>query len=161
MLMAGYTDLKERRIPNIITLPFLLIGLLFNLIAGQYKTTLIGFSIALVLGVIMWLLGGMGGGDVKLMAGIGAWLGVMAYFNILFMASIIGVIWAGIDALKASKLNERILEIIVKYKVHGPLRINNIVRKQEGKGITIAFGTCLCIATLIYFITGGVYYKPY
>ena len=151
--------MKERKITNKITIPFLIAGLIVNLIIGNYILTLTGFAVAFVSGLIMWLLGGMGGGDVKLMAGIGAWLGTMAFFNILFMGSVIGAIWACINAIKEKRLQAKVAEIAVKMNLIKVLGVKEIVsQKEAAEANCIAFGTCLSIATIIYFITGGVYY---
>lgn len=156
MLIAGYKDLKTRTIPNIITLPFILIGLIVNLFIGEYRLTLLGFLVSFGLGFLLFLTGGMGGGDAKLMAGLGAWLGTLAFFNILFIASVIGVIIYMIWAIKNKIFKEKSIEIFSKLYLLKSTGSNLI--KYESKNNTVAFGTCLALATLIYFIAGGVYY---
>lgn len=159
LLICGYTDLKERRIPNIISIPFILIGIIINAFIGEYKLMLIGFGTAFIIGLISWILGGMGGGDFKLMVGIGTWLGTYPFVNILFMASIIGLIWATVCMIKRKILKEKATEIAIKAYHFNAIGLKNLFKKQENENsITIAFGTCLCIATLIFFGTGGIIY---
>ena len=50
-------------------------------------------------------------------------------------------------------------EIAVKMNLIKVLGVKEIVsQKEAAEANCIAFGTCLSIATIIYFITGGVYY---
>lgn len=72
---AVYWDLKLRKIPNKITVPAAFLGFLLFLLyeggkgAGQ---SALGFLLGLVIFVIPYGFGGMGAGDVKLMAAVGA-----------------------------------------------------------------------------------------
>ena len=71
-------DLGTRRIPNIVTLPITAIG--FGLAASGVGTVSLSASVGgLVLGLLLmlpgYLLGGTGGGDVKLLGALGSVLG--------------------------------------------------------------------------------------
>ena len=77
-VVAALWDLKTRRIPNLLTFGAALAALLVN--AYLSGLTGIGWSIAgWLVGVAFFFpffaLGGMGAGDVKLLAALGAWLG--------------------------------------------------------------------------------------
>src|SRR5690606_41597083 len=79
--IAVYTDLKARRIPDWLTLPTLATALLGRLamagISGPLGLLdgLLGLAVAFLAFFLLALGGGMGMGDVKLMAAIGAILG--------------------------------------------------------------------------------------
>jgi prepilin peptidase CpaA len=76
--MATRADVQSRKIPNVLTGPAFLLGILAHLVlAGRVGAgnALLG---AVVAGAILlpgWLMGYTGAGDVKLMAAVGAWLG--------------------------------------------------------------------------------------
>ena len=75
--VAADLDSRTRRIPNRLTAPALLAGLLAHAIAGGPSGLGHGALGALVAGGLLmpgWLLGFTGAGDVKLMAAVGAWL---------------------------------------------------------------------------------------
>lgn len=78
MVIAVAWDLRAWRIPNYVTFPAALAGIGFHVaVAGLagLKTSVLGLALGLGLLFIPFMLGGMGGGDVKLLAALGAWLG--------------------------------------------------------------------------------------
>lgn len=78
LLTAAFFDMKEKRIPNFLTFPVMLAGLILNIITNGLSGIIFsfyGFLIGLVIFFIPFILGGMGAGDVKLMAAIGVLMG--------------------------------------------------------------------------------------
>ena len=70
-----YTDAVQQRIYNVVTLPAIALGLLLNLaLAGVTGAKMSGLGAAVGFGALflLFMLGAMGGGDVKLMAAVGA-----------------------------------------------------------------------------------------
>ena len=78
LAVASFTDLRSRRIPNWLVLPFMVAGIAISgLLHGWHGIgqSAEGLAVAaMVLGALAWM-GGMGMGDVKLYAAIGAWIG--------------------------------------------------------------------------------------
>jgi prepilin peptidase CpaA len=77
-VVACVTDLRSRRIPNALTLSAALAGLLAHWIVQGPDGALFsasGWLVGLLVFLPFFLLRGMGGGDVKLLAALGAWLG--------------------------------------------------------------------------------------
>jgi len=77
-LLGAAFDVRSRRVPNFISLPGILLGLLLHLALGGWRQLALSAAAGLICGLVFfvfWIAGGMGAGDVKLMAGIGAWLG--------------------------------------------------------------------------------------
>ena len=76
--IACVTDLRTRRIPNVLTFGAALAGLLFQSAAGGIDglgQAAGGWLVGAVVFILPFALGGLGGGDVKLLAALGAWLG--------------------------------------------------------------------------------------
>src|SRR5213592_4142048 len=87
-ITLAFIDVCKYKIYNVFTYPLLLAGLVYHEAMGGLPDlsnsllgTLLGFSLLLP----FYALGGMGGGDVKLMAAVGAWLGLPLTF-VVFLA---------------------------------------------------------------------------
>lgn len=104
MLIAlTFIDADTQYLPDQLTLPLVWLGLLFNLngtfvpltsavlgaVCGYMSLWLLCYIYKLLTGKI-----GMGGGDFKLLAALGAWLGVGVLPVLVFMAALIGVVAA-------------------------------------------------------------------
>ena len=92
-LVACAFDLRTRRIPNALTLTAALSGLLFHFFhtgAAGAQFAAGGWVVGLLLLLPWFALGGMGGGDVKLVAALGAWLGPAHAFWLAIYAGIAG-----------------------------------------------------------------------
>jgi prepilin peptidase CpaA len=77
-LAACGTDLRSRRVPNVLTLGAALAGAGYHLLDGGWSglgTSAAGWAVGLLVFLPLFLLRGLGGGDVKLLAALGAWLG--------------------------------------------------------------------------------------
>jgi len=96
--IALWTDLRHRRIPNLLTVPAAICALCFHTAVGGITDgtlfSLKGLLIGIALLLIPFLLGGMGGGDVKLFGGLGAWLGVRSVIIVSLLAAVAGGIIA-------------------------------------------------------------------
>jgi prepilin peptidase CpaA len=105
--VATFTDLRSRRIPNWLVLPFLVAGFA---VSGWFHgwhgiaQSAEGAALALAIyGVLFWM-GGMGAGDVKLCIAIGAWIGPSQLFLALVITAMAGgvmvLLWAAFRYLK-------------------------------------------------------------
>ncbi|MBN2577854.1 MAG: prepilin peptidase [Pirellulales bacterium] len=75
---AALTDCRMHRIPNYVTVPAAVLGLIYHTVLPEGMgpwMSLAGLGIGFGLLFLPWLLGGSGMGDVKLLAALGAWLG--------------------------------------------------------------------------------------
>lgn len=71
-------DLRTRKIPNWLTVAALALALAFHVATAGLAglgTALAGFGVGFGILFVLWIIGGGGGGDVKLMGALGAWLG--------------------------------------------------------------------------------------
>lgn len=77
-IAAMVTDLRSRRIPNWLTVSAFVVGVVFHTVVTGWHGTLFalgGFAVGFGVLFVLWSIGGGGGGDVKLMGALGAWLG--------------------------------------------------------------------------------------
>ncbi len=100
LLAAGAAvDLRSHRIPNVVTLGGAVAGLAANAAVHQVPgalSSLTGWAVGVALLAIPFILGGIGAGDVKLLALAGAWGGPsFALYTFLFGAIVGGVVATG------------------------------------------------------------------
>lgn len=78
VLVASYTDLRSRRIPNILTVSGFFVALVLRLALGPaaFADGLLGAVVALAVSVPLVAVGAMGGGDAKMLAAVGAFVGL-------------------------------------------------------------------------------------
>ncbi|MDD4802182.1 MAG: A24 family peptidase, partial [Syntrophomonas sp.] len=98
LTIAAFTDLNDGIIPNSITYPGIIIGLLLSpYMPGIYSSAWGVIFLAGILWVAALLSqGGMGGGDIKLAVVVGLFLGFSGSVLTLIIASWAGGIWASI-----------------------------------------------------------------
>ena len=93
VLIAIWFDWKERRIPNRLTLSMAALGLILNFwmqgISGLTHS-LYGLGCGLLLLILPFAVGGVGGGDVKLMGAIGSIVGPMLVLKIFLASAVFG-----------------------------------------------------------------------
>lgn len=131
LLVIIFIDLHHQIIPDSISLPGIVLGFLFSLIAGSlsWKSSLIGILAGGgVLYAVAWIyyllrkVDGLGGGDIKLLAMIGAWLGWQALPFVILFSSATGSLFG----------------------------ITTIIFQKRDSQYRIAFGPFLSVAALIY-----------
>jgi leader peptidase (prepilin peptidase)/N-methyltransferase len=99
LIALAFIDIEEQLLPNVLVYPLLALGLLFNAlyanaaIASVSGATAAFASLWVIRTAYRWYSGinGMGFGDLKLAAAIGAWLGIQAVPAVLFLAFFSGV----------------------------------------------------------------------
>ena len=154
--IAGIYDIVFSRIPNWLTFPAMAFAIGYHVLASgipgmllSLAGLLIGFSIFL----LFYILGGMGAGDVKLMAAIGALLGPRDVFYATLYTAIAGGIYAVV--LLAVRKNNRksFLRFVVMIK--GFLRTGHFIRipdTDNEKAIPLKYGVAIGFGTLAVLI---------
>lgn len=107
LFIAAATDARGRRIPNWLTLLLLAGGIGRSLLPGApigIGSALAGAVIAAAIPFGQFALGAVGAGDVKLMAGVGAWLGPWAGLAVFVIQAVIGGLVAISQALAERRL---------------------------------------------------------
>lgn len=91
------TDMKSRKILNVITMPAMIFGMIYHTYLSGFQGLLfsiLGLLIGFFLLMIPFLLGGMGAGDLKLLAAVGAILGGEMVFQSFIYTALVGGIFA-------------------------------------------------------------------
>jgi prepilin peptidase CpaA len=150
---AAFTDLRSRTIPNWLVVAGLVVGLGGSIYFGRIVDALLGFGLASVVYLVFYALRAMGGGDVKLMAAVGAIAGPSNWFIIFIFTSIfaclaaLGVLlWNGGLAQALRNLGYVVTSLgrgIAPYRMREELDIASPSAVTLPHGVAIALGTFL------------------
>jgi prepilin peptidase CpaA len=113
-VVACACDLRTRRIPNALTFGGAALALAYSTWVGGVSgcvTSAGGWLVGVALFFPMFALGGMGAGDVKLAACIGAWLGPMQAVFVALYSAIAGGVLALIVALATGYFKQAVSNV--------------------------------------------------
>jgi prepilin peptidase CpaA len=156
--LAAVYDLRYRRIPNWIVLAGLALGLGVNTFLFEWaglRQSLYGLGLAFLIYFPLYLLHGMGAGDVKLMAAVGAIVGWADWLGIFFLTAIVGglaaiALLAGRSQLRrglsnAGYLVVQLLSFRLPYARREELDVKSEKSVKLPHGVTIAWGSVLFV----------------
>jgi prepilin peptidase CpaA len=107
LLIAAAIDVRARRIPNWLTISLLVTGMVQSFTTVGLVTpaqALLGALVGLALPLVLHMLGGLAAGDVKLLCGIGAWVGPRNILLVLAAAALAGLILVLVQATVQRRL---------------------------------------------------------
>jgi prepilin peptidase CpaA len=155
-LGIAWQDLKTRRIPNYLTLGTVLAGLGYQLGSGGWSglhAGFLGLAVGFILLFVPYLLGGLGGGDVKALAALGAWLGPVLILHLFVYVAVCGGLMA-LGNLCARKLIWARIYSIKNWVVNGILcrpcgmtaaACSSQTARSIPYGVAMAFGMVLLL----------------
>ncbi|RHW43170.1 hypothetical protein D1B31_00390 [Neobacillus notoginsengisoli] len=159
LLICIITDIRERKIYNKVLFPFLLLAFVVNGITGGWSglaSTVLGTLVGLGILLIPYFMGGMGAGDVKLLAVIGALMGAkFVAFSAIYMAFAGGIFALLIIIFRKSpkQLIKNLFFSLVG-RVNG-LRIPFFFDKDTMK-TTYPYGVAIAAGAAIQFFRAGL-----
>jgi prepilin peptidase CpaA len=156
-LIAAWTDWRSRRIPNWLTVPGLLLGVILNVVFGGWiglKASLLGVGLGLALLLPFVLLRSLGAGDWKLAGAIGAFVGPGALVDLLlgsvFVAGLMAlalVIYKG-RFLQTMRNIGHILVSLVTFRLPGMQ-----VSLDNPETLKVPYGVALGATAMLYSVT--------
>lgn len=156
---AAVWDIRQRRIPNILTLPVFFAGWIYQAVFHGWSGLgdgglgfLVGFGVLFAL----WMVGGGGGGDVKLMGALSVWLGfrltllVMIATTFIVLAVTVGVVvWS--VATRGVKGSQKKYLATGKPSAGGkPRPAETVAEKQERR--IMAYALPIAVSTWLIMI---------
>ena len=156
--VAAYVDWRTKKLPNWLTVSCLLCALAFHFVAGffgedgglrmafiQLGWSLVGFATGFGILLVLWLIGGGGGGDVKMMGAMGAWLMPQLTLYVFIISAMITVLFyfRQIATGEAKKMKESLKTAkrtkdkskIIKHHAHYAFR--------AGLAVWLVLGYCI------------------
>ena len=147
--VAAVWDLREKRIPNKLTLPVFFAGWVYQIAFHGWAGVvdgLAGFGIGFGILFVLWFIGGGGGGDVKLMGAMAVWMGSRLTLFILIASTFavvlitMAVIFWGVLSRGTRKTHARL-----KGKV-GETRAEKHTRRILPYAVPVAVATWFVLA---------------
>lgn len=153
-LLACHTDIRTRRIPNVLTFGAAAAALLAHAVAGGAAglgTAALGWAVGVVVFLPFFLLGGMGAGDVKLLGALGAWLGPWEVLSVAVCASIAGGVLAVIVALGAGYLRTAVSNVasLVRYWAVAGVRPCPELTLDSARAPRLAYAVPIGLGTMV------------
>jgi Flp pilus assembly protein protease CpaA len=93
-LVASVTDLRRMVIPNWLTFPLIMGGLVYGLVTGGWSglgASAIGVAVGGAIFLFNYVSAGGGAGDAKLMMGMGGWIGWEAALTLVMCVTVVGL----------------------------------------------------------------------
>jgi prepilin peptidase CpaA len=148
LAVAVYLELKERRIPNWLTLSGMALGLLIGYLNGTAALwmSLGGLAIGFGFLFIFYVFGGVGGGDVKLMGAAGTLMGVKLIQPALVYTAFIGAFLAVILVVWRKDFWARIARGIQQLAFW---RKDGKTQMAPSTPVTVPYGLAIAIGCLL------------
>lgn len=162
-LIAAVTDVWKFKVYNALTLPLLISGLLYHgltggpaALGGSALGLLCGFAILL----LFYAMGAMGAGDVKLMAAIGAWLGMPLTFYVFIASALAGGLYAVTLLVMAGGIGEAMIHMqilwlrMVSFGRHlgSDDRVEAEVKRDDRRKRLIPFAAMVAIGVVSTYV---------
>ena len=152
--LACVSDLRTRRIPNVLTFSSAVAAVTFHFVAGGWPAagwSLVGLFVGALLFFPMFALRGMGAGDVKLLAAVGAWLGPGQVVTAALATSIAGGVIAIFVAVAYGYLRRALVNlylVLAHWRVAG-LQPLPAVTLEQARGPRLAYAVPIAIGTVV------------
>ncbi len=152
--LASIWDVRTRRIPNVLTFGGSALAIVVHLVTGGWSGAAWsagGWVIGCALFLPFFALGGMGAGDVKLMAAIGAWIGPWHAFWGWAFAAVAGGVLAVIVALLHGYLKQALRNIwglLIFWRVVGVRPLDDMTLAGSA-GPRVAYALPITLGSII------------
>ena len=163
LVVAAWIDGKELRVPNKLTYPFIAAGLVVMTVAGGWTglgMSLLGAFVGMMCLLPLYAVGGMGSGDVKMMMGMGAWLGAQITWDAFYVSVIVGAVMALIMIAATGRWrhhwNNAVMIVGELFRVRNPWLVSEAAAERKPNMALLPYGIPICIGSIGYFISAGL-----
>jgi prepilin peptidase CpaA len=159
VVVAAIYDLRFRRIPNWLNLSGVILGLGLNTFffaRSGFIGAVLGIGCALVVYVPLYLVRGMGAGDVKLMAAVGAIAGPLNWFGIFIATALLGGMVSILFVALKRRFHETLLNLalivseLCRFRM--PSKSNSQLDVRDPKAVGMPHGTLIALGAVAFLI---------
>jgi prepilin peptidase CpaA len=156
-VVAAVMDVWKFKVYNALTIPLFLTGLAYHGASGGIhglQGSLMGALFGFAVLIVMYAMGGMGAGDVKLMAAVGAWLCMPLTFYVFLVGALASGAYAAVLVLSSGSLRESWLElqlILFRIVAFGQYlgadgRLETEMKRPDRRHRLVPFGAMLAVS---------------
>jgi prepilin peptidase CpaA len=163
LVVAAVIDGWKLKVPNWITFPMVLSGWAYSAYFFGFSGlgwSLVGTAVGLGLLMPAYAIGGMGAGDVKLLAGVGAWVwGTTTFYAFCVSAVIGGIIAMGMVVYrrKWSHHQHQFVALVNEIlEVRDPNELAAIAAQRKSTMMLLPYGIPIAIGCIVYFAWMGM-----
>jgi prepilin peptidase CpaA len=163
LIVAAAIDGWKLKVPNWLTFPLIISGWIYSGAAFGWEGlgySLLGTVAGLAMLLPLYAIGGMGAGDVKLLAGVGAWVWTTTTaYSFVLSAMVGGVIAVAMVLWKRSwaKHQNQFWMILSEIAtIRKPERLAAIAAQRKSSMLLLPYGIPIAIGTIIYFALSGM-----
>ncbi len=163
LILAAYIDGKQLRVPNWLTFPLVLSGIAYQAWCSGWlgvEAAVVGLVVGLLCLLPLYSVGGMGAGDVKLMAGIGAWLGASTTFSAFCVSAVVGAVLAVLMVVRRGDYREHYTNfwmILSEFmQIQNPRQLSQIAAERKPRMLLLPYAIPICIGSIGYFAFTGM-----
>jgi prepilin peptidase CpaA len=157
---AGWIDGRSRRIPNWLTVSGFVAGVAAHLVFDGWRGGLValeGAGVGLLILLPLVLLRALGAGDWKLIGAVGAFLGPVMLWFVLFASVMVAGAMAIISMIQAKRVCETLRNVgllIMGFLTFG-FRAHPEISLDNPDALKLPFGVAAAIGTLICFVAAN------
>ena len=166
LVVAAVIDGIQLRVPNWLTFPMVITGWVYSATLSGYTWyeglgwSLLGTVIGLALLLPAYAIGGMGAGDVKLSAGIGAWMWTTVTVYAFAFSAVVGGVIAVIMVMVSRGWNKHHGQFWMIWNeiltVKNPESLAAIAAERKPTMMLLPYGIPMAIGTIAYFAWAGL-----
>jgi prepilin peptidase CpaA len=158
LVLSSWFDLRERRIPNAVTVGGIGVGLSCRLAwgVGSVLQGAEGAGFAVLVALAPFALGFLGGGDVKLLGAVGAFVGVDQLFGALLLVALVGGVLAMLEAVRRQaflRVLTNVRSFATQWVLFGRAGLTPTIESPEA--MTVPYGVAIAVGSLLWWLFGG------
>ncbi len=163
LVVAAVIDGWKLKVPNWLTFPFVFAGWTYSAFWFGWAGlgwSMMGTGIGLLLLLPAYAIGGMGAGDVKLLAGVGAWVWGSVTFYAFCVSAVVGGFMAIAMVIYSRKIGHhknQFLAILTEILIlRNPDQLSEIAAQRKSSMMLLPYGIPIAIGTIAYFAWSGM-----
>lgn len=166
LIWCAWVDGTLLKVPNKLTFPFIATGYVYNVAAYGWgeglQIAFLGMCVGLATLLPFYSLNWMGAGDVKMMAGMGAWLGPAVCWWGFVYTVFIGAGLAILMTLYQGAFKKHYRQFMMIWTetvtLKDPRKIAEIAAERKPSMYLLPYGIPICIGSIAYFFVEGMLY---